>query len=60
MRTEEQTFANNLDCDLFRLITRAERRGGKDKHWQMVAEALYAARPRIRMRMHPKDVQETV
>ncbi len=56
-RTSDQEFADSLDCDLYRLIGKAEYRAihKKAKYWLAVAELLKAARPKIRARMHPKD-----
>lgn len=59
-RTKDQEFADKLDCDLFRLVMRAEREGRRDKHWLKVATELKAVRSSICMRMHSKDKEQTI
>lgn len=59
-KTPDQKFADRLDCELYRLILRAETRGRKERHWVHVATALRQTRSLIRIRMHPKDREITV
>ena len=59
-RTNDEAFANEMDCDLYRLLLRAERQSKQDKHWCKVVRALRDARPHIRVRMHAKDRADTV
>ncbi len=59
-RTEDQRFADDLDCDLYRLIMRAEQQSAKDRRWRKVVAALRDARPQIRARMHGDDKARTV
>ena len=56
-RTEDEVFADRLDCDLYRLIGRVE--GRKQKWWRAVATLLRAARPHIRARMCEADRKVT-
>lgn len=55
-RTADQQFADSLDCDLYRILSRAAAKGGT---WNEVAEALAKVRPLIRCKMHPSDRAET-
>lgn len=57
-RTADQKLADDLDCDLYRIIIKAERQS-KDKRWRQVAKALREARPHIRALMHADDRRET-
>jgi hypothetical protein len=58
-RTKEQAFADDLDCDLYRLIRRAESEAVRDKYWNKVVRALHDARPFVRHRMHANDRART-
>ncbi len=57
-RSTDEKFADSLDCDLYKVVTRCE--GRADKHWQKVALALRNVRPLIRQRMHAKDREATI
>jgi len=59
MSTPEEKFADEFDCDLFHLISKAEFRGERDKHWLEVAARLRHARIPVRRRMNPKDREAT-
>ena len=59
-RTKEQEMANNMDCELYRLVCLAEREAKTSKHWGRVANALRDARPMIRIRMSAADRAETI
>lgn len=61
MRAENDTewFANDLDCDIYRLITRAEQASVKDKYWSKVAVALRGVRPLVRAKMSARDRAQT-
>jgi hypothetical protein len=58
-RTDAQRLANEMDCDIYRFILWAERESVKDKQWLRVVQALKAARPPIRGRMHADDRAQT-
>lgn len=53
-RTDEQRCADDFDCDLYRLISRAEQRG-----WHTIAAALREARPLVRAKMSAEDRERT-
>jgi hypothetical protein len=59
-RTKDQLLADDMDCQLYRLICLAEREGQTDKHWKRVAVALRGARPFVRIRMHREDLDQTI
>ena len=67
-RTEEQATANTFDCDLYRLISRAEYETDKEKgnrhplkraEWREVVYSLKVARAAVRLLMHPNDRKGT-
>lgn len=53
-RSAEQTQANDMDCDLYRIMSMAERYG-----WTDAVEALRKARQPLRIRMHRLDRETT-
>lgn len=59
-RTDAERFADALDCDLYRLIRRAEEWGAKDKYWTKVAAMLREARPLVRVKMCAYDRDHTI
>lgn len=62
-RTEEQKFADSFDCDLYRLIDRAETYARKNirlsPHWLEVSARLRDARILVRYKMHEDDLKGT-
>lgn len=54
-RTAQQSWADRLDCDLFRLLEQA-----RDHKWPDTVRALERARATVRARMHPDDVKATI
>jgi hypothetical protein len=58
-RTDAQIFADDFDCELYRLIGRAQEQGMTDKRWHKVAEALLEARPLVRSQMSAEDRERT-
>jgi hypothetical protein len=66
-RTRLQVDCDTLDCDLYRLIGRAERLAAEHKSDRNVrkklvaaAAAMASARPEIRSLMHEFDVAQTI
>ena len=65
MSEKNERSANNFDCDLFRLIDRAQenakRTSGNDrKRWEAALAALRDARPHVRMMMSKEDRRLTI
>lgn len=66
-RTPTQVEADKLDCDLFRLIRRAEsaavdageRRSVERAKWNAAAHEMRSARFHIRELMHKDDIKQT-
>lgn len=62
-RTDSQDEANKFDCDLYRLISRAENLRISDKrhatNWLRTVEKLHAARAHVRALMHGLDRRMT-
>lgn len=65
IKTKAHAFANDFDCELFRLISKAQdpdrRPGDKDANneWRKIASKLIDARELVRRRMHISDVKAT-
>ena len=60
MRQDEEGFADDFDCELYRLILEAEKRGTHDRHWRTVSSELHAMRHLVRARMSGKDRREKI
>ncbi len=60
MRQHEEGFADDFDCELYRLISTADRRGERDKLWREVAVGLHSVRHLVRSRMSEKDRKEKI
>lgn len=60
-RTQAQRDADVFDCELYRLILRAERfaEASKDNKWRGVRTRLIQARLLVRDFMHPDDRKGT-
>lgn len=58
MRQDEEGFADDFDCELYRLISAAEYRGKRDPHWRKIADGLHGFRYLVRQRMSEKDRKE--
>lgn len=63
IRTELQRESDSIDCELYRLIVRAERlwdahRGARTELHQSL-QSLRSARIGLRMCMHPDDAKTT-
>lgn len=63
-RTPSQRDANEIDCDIHRLIARLERRAAEatpvDRaKWGAAASELRSARFHVRELMHSYDVEQT-
>lgn len=64
VRTELEKIADEIDCDLYRVISRLESLATKSPvaapKIRRIARYLQGARPELRELMHPKDVENTV
>lgn len=59
-RTDEQSFADSFDLQLFNLMESAETFGcDGDTDWKEVAQRIRQARGIVRQRMHPDDRELT-
>jgi hypothetical protein len=64
VKTANQTAANVFDCDLYRLIVRAEKNaehsdGASRANWTEVVARLRKARTMVRLMMHEQDRRES-
>lgn len=55
--SDPRKWANEFDCDLYRLMARAESR--QLPAWDAVAADLRRARVKVRPQMHPNDRKGT-
>lgn len=62
-RLSIENDANSFDCDLYRLISRAEslrvKHPSRAKQWMRAIEKLHAARPHVRQMMSTEDRRVT-
>jgi hypothetical protein len=62
-RTQEQTVADQMDCDLDSFVRRALNQAGRApehrEHWHKIARLLEAVRGPVRQRMHEEDRKAT-
>jgi hypothetical protein len=64
MRSTNEEAADNFDCDLYRLVRRAEAfadeaRGKTRNEWDGIVTRLRSARPTVRAMMHAADRKRT-